>query len=520
MSAAALSPLRIWTASLLLVGLAVVLATYRDPGITWDEPVQARYGEVVLDHLRAGFEGPVALAEVDVRHYAPAFELAAAAVYAAHPESKYEIRHALLGLTALLGALAVIRIASLLGGVWVAVFASLVFVLLPSFYGHAFNNSKDVPFAVCFAWAVYALVRFTGEPERWRRALACGLALGAALAVRPGGLPLLLGLFALAAVHSTLSGVDRRALALRGVTAWALAWAVMVAPWPWAHQAPLRHPLEAVATAFSFPARFPVLFEGEIVMSNALPRHYLVEYLAITTPPPVLALALAGIAEALRRQRRAPLAAESRQLAVVEIWLFAPLLLSLVARPNLYDGMRHALFVLPALALLAGFGAAALLARAPSGWPRRVAAGLLLAACALPLPTLLRLHPYQMTYFNAAVGGLAGASGRYETDYWLSSYKEAIEWVNDRAAERAGRRVRILVALDQHAWDCAGHYLAPGIEMQAVPQVRPGGEIPAPFDYYVATTRYGADLGFSASPVVHSIGRDGATFSVIRARQP
>ena len=165
-------------------------------------------------------------------------------------------------MTALLGALAVVRIASLLGSLRVGVFASLIFVLLPGFLGHAFNNSKDVPFAVGFSWAFYALIRFVGEPERWRRALVCGLALGAALAVRPGGLPMLLGLFTLAAGLAILSGVDRRALVLRGAAAWALAWAVMLAPWPWGHQDPLRHPLEAVATAFAFPARFPVLFEG------------------------------------------------------------------------------------------------------------------------------------------------------------------------------------------------------------------------------------------------------------------
>jgi hypothetical protein len=181
--------------------------------------------------------------------------------------------------------------------------------------------------------------------------------------------------------------------------------------------------------------------------------------------------------------------------------------------------MRHALFVLPALALLAGFGAASLLARARAGGPRRAAAAGLLAACALPLPTLVKLHPYQMTYFNAAVGGLAGAGGRYETDYWLSSYKEAIEWVNQRAAERGGRPLNILVAIDARAWDCAAHYLAPGVEMQAEPRAQPGAEIPAPFDYYVATTRYGADQGFSASPVAHRIGRDGVTFTVIRARE-
>jgi hypothetical protein len=224
-----------------------------------------------------------------------------------------------------------------------------------------------------------------------------------------------------------------------------------------------------------------------------------------------------GFAEAARRQWRAPLAPQARLLALIQLWLFAPLLLSLAVRPNVYDGMRHVLFVLPALALLAGFGGASLLERVPPGAARRACAALLLAACAAPLPTLWRLHPYQMTYFNFLVGGLAGADGRYETDYWLASYKQAIAWVNQRAAERAAP-LRILVAIDSYAWDCAAHHLAPGIEMQALPQARPGGTVPAPFDYFVATTRYGAHRSFAASPVVHEVGRDGATFTVIRAR--
>ena len=200
-------------------------------------------------------------------------------------------------------------------------------------------------------------------------------------------------------------------------------------------------------------------------------------------------------------------------------WIFAPLLLTLAVRPNVYDGMRHVLFILPALALVAGLGAAALVEWARPGWPRRTAAGLMVAACVLPLPSLVKLHPYQMTYFNAFVGGVAGASGRYETDYWLSSYKEAIEWINHRASQRTGQPLRILVAIDGYARDCAAAFLAPGIEMREFPGVRPGGEVPRGFDYYVGTTRYGADRSYSNSPIVHRIGRDGTVFTVIRGQR-
>ena len=40
--------------------------------------------------------------------------------------------------------------------------------------------------------------------------------------------------------------------------------------------------------------------------------------------------------------------------------------------------------------------------------------------------TLVRLHPYEYLFYNALVGGLEGASRRYDLDYWFSSMPEAL----------------------------------------------------------------------------------------------
>jgi hypothetical protein len=45
---------------------------------------------------------------------------------------------------------------------------------------------------------------------------------------------------------------------------------------------------------------------------------------------------------------------------------------------------------------------------------------------------MVELHPYNLVYFNRLVGGLPGAKGRYETDYWGFSYKEALEHLMKR----------------------------------------------------------------------------------------
>ena len=64
-------------------------------------------------------------------------------------------------------------------------------MMLPRFYGHAFINSKDIPFACAVAWSMLALIRLVEARGSLGRVLACGLAFGVALALRPGSAPLL-----------------------------------------------------------------------------------------------------------------------------------------------------------------------------------------------------------------------------------------------------------------------------------------------------------------------------------------
>ena len=40
--------------------------------------------------------------------------------------------------------------------------------------------------------------------------------------------------------------------------------------------------------------------------------------------------------------------------------------------------------------------------------------------------TLYRLHPDEYLFFNPLVGGLAGASRNYATDYWVNMMPEAV----------------------------------------------------------------------------------------------
>lgn len=465
-------------------GLAALL-TFRQYGITFDESVQALYGELTLRY----FTGHGAATFGDLRFYGPLFETIAAIVYAPFPAWKFDIRHLLVAMTAVGAIVATGRLAKRAGAD--PLIAQLALVMLPQFYGHSFNNSKDVPFACACVVVVLCFARMADGG--WRTAVVGGIALGAALAIRPGG-ALLFGLMAMA-----LLPVLKWRVAIAG----AVGWIVMVALWPWAHLNPILNPIRAIRAAASFRTTMPVLFEGDFVRSSVLPRRYLAEMLAITIPLPILILAVLGAVVALHP----PL---QRTRVLIAAWLIGPVVLFTIWRPNVYDGVRHFLFLMPFLALSAALAAKEIARR----WPR--AQWAIAAVVALSIVPMVRLHPYEMTYYNELVGGTRGASLRFETDYWLSSYREAAMWLREHACPN--RPTRVLAAATQSSIGCLRYYLpADRFAVTHIAQAGLRGALPPQYDYYVGTTRWGCAANFDATPVVHLIARDEAVFTVIRA---
>ena len=50
---------------------------------------------------------------------------------------------------------------------------------------------------------------------------------------------------------------------------------------------------------------------------------------------------------------------------------------------------------------------------------------------------MVRLHPYEYTYFKAVEGGIHGAHGDYAMDYWGLAFKQAGNRASKRRAAKA-----------------------------------------------------------------------------------
>ena len=105
------------------------------------------------------------------------------------------------------------------------------------------------------------------------------------------------------------------------------------------------------------------------------------------------------------------------------------MLCQVIAHGPAFTGLRHFLFVVPPLAVLAGIGFDSAL-----DWLAARRRELATAAFAVisvgyawNAGTLVRLHPYEYMFYNPIVGGLEGALRRYEADYWVNIMHEAVD---------------------------------------------------------------------------------------------
>lgn len=135
-------------------------------------------------------------------------------------------------------------------------------------------------------------------------------------------------------------------------------------------------------------------------------------------------------------------------MLVVSVAALGPIGLLMLQGWTLYDGVRHVLFVIPMLAIVAARGLTRLLPLLRRRWIVPAAVGG--AHAAILVAMLVILHPLEYIAMNSLAGGVAGAYGRFDLDYWSMAAPEALRRLEhrlDAEGRFAGDPPRVLVCL-------------------------------------------------------------------------
>lgn len=401
-----------------LLGLYVVVAADAY-GRTWDEGLQNWYGEAVLNwYLSAGrdlgFVRDPHPADFMPQH-GPFAEMLIAAAQRLTGET-WHTRSVMGGVFGVAGIAGIALCGRQLAGWWGAFLAALGLTLYPRYTGAMFGNSKDVPFAAAMIFVLWATVRLLRrrDSNMWDAALL-GALLGAAMSIRATAI-LWYGVLAIAFL---VTRRFKQAAVVCGVS-----YVTILALWPYIALNPVTGLPESISAMSKYQWFGEVLFDGVMVRGMDLPWQYTPQWLVIGSPPVALALALVGLGFVVAdvARRRWPVAE-----LLAGALLVVPVVALVVTHATLYNGLRHFLFAVPGMILLAVAATVRL-------WRRRTAvavavAVVLVAGHAEVAVADARLYPYEYAYFSPLVGGFRGAHARYESDYWRSCETPAARWL-------------------------------------------------------------------------------------------
>ncbi|QPF86970.1 glycosyltransferase family 39 protein [Bradyrhizobium genosp. L] len=438
-------------ALLALVVIALIAGlTFRDYGLGWDDYTHAEYADLLLRMYDSGFKDTGALSFANLYMYGGGFDMAAALLHKVIPLELFETRRLLGAIVGVIGLAVTWRLARRIGGPLAGLAALLLLALCPTFYGHMFMNPKDAPFAVAMIILIMGLVRLIEEypAPSPRTILLVGFGAGLSIGCRVlGGLALIyavVGFIPLWIDEFRTQGAREAAHRFAHVLyvlvpGLVFGYLVMGLIWPWSIMEP-GHPLEAV-TYFStfFEKPWKEMFDGALVSVPDMPWSYLPTLFALQLPEVLLILLIAAVVTTLTSLSRDDVPAKRKSIMLLlTLAAMLPLLIAIVKRPALYNGIRHFIFVIPPMAVLGGvaFGRSInWLGEHRRAWqPAAVAVfafGLL-----LPASEMVRLHPYQYTHFNHIAGTVRTADNYFMLDYWGLALKQASDGLREQLAER------------------------------------------------------------------------------------
>jgi hypothetical protein len=492
-----------------LAGLALLavlmLATVRDYGMTWDEEFHRTYGRYVLAWFESGFKDDSAFHYKNSYVYGALFDVVAELMARVSPLGLYEDRHLLNVIFGILAFAGTWRLGTTILGARGGALALAIAATTPMFYGHSFNNPKDLPFATLFIWTLICLYD-SARPlpaVSWKSTAKLCLCLGAMLATRPAGIFFLAYIVVWWALCLWRAQAGRREVH-RAIGAFAAvvagAWLLMVSLWPWGQVSPFIHPIAGILIASRFSYALTTLFNGQQVPAIHPPLSYLPTWFSLQMPEIYLVAAAAGAAGFLFARRVRP----RMELVFLGFVVLFPIAMAVGLRSTLYDGVRHLLFVIPPVAVLAAAGIESGLRGGVPAVIRGAVAAAAILAVSLTVRDMIALHPYQSLYFNRLIaGGLPGVNGRFETDYWGFTYREAVDWVMKNVP---GENIRIANCSNPLQ---TAYYLR-GADGARFIQV---GRDDNP-DLLLATTRWDCHVR-PGSRVLHTVDRQGVPLSYV-----
>lgn len=220
-----------------------------------------------------------------------------------------------------------------------SLFVAAATYLYPTIFGHGLTNLKDTAQTAMFTLSLYYLVK----NKLWVGAIFWGLAL--ATKFNAIYVPIVWVLWRF------LSGIsDKKKVIVDTIFVVLIGLTVMFVVWPYVWFDPMRRIMEVISYFTTVGQGYSVYWYGHIYTVGERSTLWWYPWMSVLTmtPPILLLLGITGVIRIFWKR-------DVKNMLLV-VWFLVPMARTILPYAAFYDGLRHFMEVIPALALLCGVG--------------------------------------------------------------------------------------------------------------------------------------------------------------------
>ena len=135
----------------------------------------------------------------------------------------------------------------------------------------------------------------------------------------------------------------------------------------------------------------------------------------------------------------------NQKFLLINIFAFFPIILALLLGVNIYDNLRLFLFIIPFFSLIAAFSIDQLFSTFKKSWLSKTSLAIVLILFSLSFYRFILLTPYQYDYINYSFIKFEDSKGKFEHDYWGSSYKELVSKIEKKYSKEEIKDFKITI---------------------------------------------------------------------------
>jgi len=305
-----------------------------------------------------------------------------------------------------------------------SIIAVIFLVLSPRIFADAFYNNKDLLFLSWFIISLYFFVQFI-----YSSTILNGFFLSITIAlssnIRVVGLMILF----FSCLFLLIKLIRKKIKFSRFILLACLLIGVTVSLWilflPASWENPAKYLLNVFKSFSNFDHIEPEVYFGKLVPSDALPWHYILVWIGITTPILYLFLFLIGLVFIVFVGEKKFSEDFFLDICMLSMFLI-PIISAILFHSTLYNGWRHLYFIYVPFLYIAIYGFKNLL-HSKFHLIKLIIGTVTFLSLTITLIWMIRNHPYQMVYFNFLAREYA--ENNFEKDYWRLSSSECLKFI-------------------------------------------------------------------------------------------